>query len=374
MCKKKKTEEIEVVNPEHENLMATLKFTPRTYKIQIWGYGGEYIMGTVDRKIYDYFRQHRLDLSDFAWDSDYAEEHNIPEEMWPFPPGSYYECDNLGHIHGVDRGAGTIQIMDEQDQTVYEKNLDDISGYGDDEDEPEWGGGEEVWIGSQPPGTVVFLGVSNEKGTFFEGEIPFKQPFNPGKLTLCYDEFDGNDVITRVQYDGEDIDNWGGDTNGKGSDMAFYLVKNSNTWQKYTNMDDIEYTMTDWFPKKIRPVREGVYMIKTAGRNSWEHQARWTSSRWVSSWTEEKDYDTADEIKIKEWRGIAYDPDEQFLRDELDRIYEEFPMEAVSAKQIDELEAVHCTKCDWTGMVDQTFDANRNMICPVCNAAVEFTN
>ncbi len=32
----------------------------------------------------------------------------------------------------------------------------------------------------------------------------------------------------------------------------------------------------------------------------------------------------AQEIKIKEWQGIAYDPDEQFLRDELDQIYEQF--------------------------------------------------
>ena len=35
---------------EHEKLIAHLKFTPRTYKIQLWGYGGEYVMGTVDRK------------------------------------------------------------------------------------------------------------------------------------------------------------------------------------------------------------------------------------------------------------------------------------------------------------------------------------
>ena len=38
---------------EQEKLIEVLKFTPRTYKIQLWGYGGEYIMGTVDRKIYD---------------------------------------------------------------------------------------------------------------------------------------------------------------------------------------------------------------------------------------------------------------------------------------------------------------------------------
>jgi len=289
----------------------------------MWGYGGEYVMGTVDRKIYDYFRARRLNLTDFAWDGDYADEHDIPEEMWPFTPGSYYDCDDMGHCHGVDRNAGTLQILDENDEVVYERSLEDISG--GEEDEPEWGSGDEVYIGSKPAGTVVFLGVSNEKGTFFEGEIELKEPFDITKLTLSYDEFDGNDIINMVEYDGESIDNWGGNTDGKSSDFGFYLIKDSNTWDKYTDMDDIVYEMTDWFPKKIKPVREGNYMVKTAGKNSYTYQARWTGKHWVNHWTDEKDYDDPDKIiKIREWQGIAYNPDEQDLRDELDQLGAEF--------------------------------------------------
>ena len=290
----------ETVNAEHERLLEVLKFTPRTYKIHLWGYGGEYVMGTVDRKIYDYFRARRLDLSDFAWNSDYAEENNIPEDMWPFPPGSWYGCDDMGHCYGVDRGAGTLQILDENDKVVYERSLEDISGC--EEDEPEWGGGEEVYIGSKPAGTVVFLGVSNEKGTFFEGEIELTQPFDITQLTLSYDEVDGNDIINQVEYDGNDIDNWGSNTDGKSSDLAFYLIKDSNTWEKYATMDDIDYTMTEWFPKRIKPVRVGSYLVRTAGKNSYTYQARWNGTIWTSTWQE-------DEIKIKEWQGIAYDPD-----------------------------------------------------------------
>ena len=36
---------------QQQLLIDTLKFTPRTYTIQMWGYGGEKVMGTVDRKI-----------------------------------------------------------------------------------------------------------------------------------------------------------------------------------------------------------------------------------------------------------------------------------------------------------------------------------
>lgn len=304
---------------EHEQLIEVLKFTPRTYKIRLWGYGGEYVMGTVKREIYDYFRRRRLDLSEYAWDSDYADRENIPEDMQPFYPGQWHDADDMGHCWGVDRGAGTLQIDDENGDTVYEKSLEDISGWGEDDEnpEPEWHGGDEVWIDMKEPGTVVFIGTSSEKGTFFEGEIPLTMPFNPGKLALKYDEIDGNEIITGVSYDGADIDNWGGDTNGKGSDHAFYIAgsnKATGSWQRYRNMDDIDYTMTDWFPKKIQPVREGEYNIRTPGKNGYTHRAKWTGEKWVYAYNDE-------EVKIKEWQGIAYDPDEQFLRDELDQLY-----------------------------------------------------
>jgi len=296
---------------EKEKLMEVLKFTPRTYKISMWGYGGEKVMGTVDRKIYDYFKHRRIDLMDYAWDSDYADENNIPDEMCPFPSGSWYECDDMGHAHGVNRGAGTLQIEDENGDVVYERRLEDITG--GDEDEPEWGGGEEVWIDEKPAGTVVFIGCSNEKGTFFEAELPLTAPFDITKLTLGYDEIDGEELINSVTYDGEQIDNWGGDTSGKSSEFGFYIAhsnKETGKWEKYSNMDDIEYVMTPWFPKKVKPVREGVYMIKVPGKSGYTHQAKWTGDRWISAWTQEEDYATADELKIKEWQGLANDPDD----------------------------------------------------------------
>lgn len=308
---------------EQEELIQLLKFTPRTYKIRLWGYGGEYVMGTVDRKIYDYFRRRRLDLSEFAWDSYYADENNIPEDMQPFYPGQWHDCEDMGHVWGVDRSAGTIQVEDEHGNVVFEKRLEDVSGFGEDDEnpEPEWHGGDEIWIDSQPAGTVVFIGTSSEKGTFFEGDIELKTPFNPGRIALKYDEIDGNEIITGVEYEGVEIDNCGGDTSGKGSEFGFYVAgsqKNTGKWEKYTNMDDIEYTMTDWFPKKITPVREGLYNVRTAGKNSFTHHAKWTGEKWTNVWND-------DEVKIKEWQGIAYNPDEQDLREELDKIILEVP-------------------------------------------------
>jgi hypothetical protein len=291
---------------EQQKLIDTLKFTPRTYSISLWGYGGEKVIGTVDRAVFDYFRHRRLDLSDFAWSYDYAEENNIPEEMHPFPPGSWYECDNLAHVSGVSREAGTIQIADETGTTVFEKSLDDCNGS---DDSPGWCCNDEVWVGQEKPGTVVFVGNSNEKGTFFEGEINLTAPFDIELLELHYDEVDGEEIVNSVYYDGEEIENNGGGTNGKSSDFGFFLVKDSNSWDTYRNADSITYEMTDWFPGKVKPVREGVYMVRTAGKNSYTYQAKWTGSKWVNSYVEPEEFDTAEAIKVKEWQGLASDPD-----------------------------------------------------------------
>lgn len=287
---------------QKQELIEILKFTPRTYKITMWGYGGEKVMGTVDRKVYDYFKSRRLDVSDFAWDSDYAEENEIPEDMYPFYPGSWHDCDNMGHAYGVSMNAGTLQIEDENGDTVFERSLEDCDGC---DGSPQLCGGDEVWIDSQPAGTVVFIGSSNEKGTFFEGEINLRAPFDIEKLELNYDEVDGEELVTSVYYDGEDIDNNGGSTDGKSSDFGFYVAGSlkDGKWESYRNMDDIVYPMTDWFPKKIKPVLEGIYNVKTAGKDSYTYQAMWNGEKWIKTWNEE-------EVKIKEWQGLAINPDE----------------------------------------------------------------
>jgi hypothetical protein len=256
-----------------EELVELIKFTPRTYKISMWGYGGEKVMGTTTKEVWDYCNNNQVDLSDIAWNHDACEEMDLDEDLLPFPPGSWYECDDMAHVSGVSRNAGTVQIEDEKGEVVFEKSLDSITGYEDDDGnpEPEWSCMDEVWIGEKPAGTVVFVGSSNEKGTFFEGEIELRAPFDIRKLTLCYDEIDGEELINGVQYDGEDIDNFGGSTDGKSSDFGMYLVQDSNTWETYApeekDWGHPEYgtSPSDWEKspkfnfKKHKPMYPGYY-------------------------------------------------------------------------------------------------------------------
>ena len=254
---------------EQQKLIEVLKFTPRTYKISMWGYGGEKVMGTVSKEIWDYCNSNQVDLSEIAWSDEdtVVEEMGLDLDMLPFPPGSWYECDDMGHINGVSRDAGTIQIEDENGNTVLERSLDSVDG-------TDIGlcCSDEVWAGSKPKGTVVFIGSSNEKGTFFEGEIELRAPFDIEKLELNYDEFDGEDIITSVTYDGEEIDNWGGSTDGKSSDMNMVLITDDQgNWERYSPEEKdwghppCGTGPSDWekSPKfkfaKVKPTVEGWY-------------------------------------------------------------------------------------------------------------------
>ena len=91
MPKKSKTAEVDVVNPEHDKLLEELKFTPRTYKISMWGYGGEKVMGTVDRAVWDYCMEHQVDLSELAWsvEEPVQDEMNLDIDQLPFTPGTW---------------------------------------------------------------------------------------------------------------------------------------------------------------------------------------------------------------------------------------------------------------------------------------------
>ena len=64
---------------------------------------------------------------------------------------------------------------------------------------------------------VCQMYYSSEKGSFFEGRLETTGEFDVKKLKFIINEYpNGEDVIDGIEYDGEDVDNDGGDTNGKG--------------------------------------------------------------------------------------------------------------------------------------------------------------
>jgi hypothetical protein len=313
---------------EKQLLIDTLKFTPRTYQISMWGYGGEKVMGRVDPKVWDYCIKHRINLVDLAWgDEDtFQDDMKLDLDQLPYYPGQWYECDSMAHTHGVSRSAGTIQITDENGVTVFEKSLDDCDGASD---SPGWSCQDETWIGQAKKGEVVFIGSSNEKGTFFEGNIELRAPFDIEKLVLYYDEVDGEELVNSVYYDDEEIENYGGSTDGKSSDMDMVRVTDdAGNWERYelpetddptdstaseswdpaaeldkilVEVDELDDDVkTDWFPVKIEPVHVGMYECQFKKLPAWPwpptQKLQWDGKIWL---------DDGNTVKgVKKWRGL----------------------------------------------------------------------
>lgn len=345
-----------------EELVAVLKFTPRTYKISMWGYGGEKVMGTVSREVWDYCNDNQVDLQDIAWDSDAAEEMGLDEDMLPFPPGSWYECDSMCHVSGVDKSCGTLQILDENDETVYERPLEDLDGC---DDSPELECFDESWIGSKKKGEVVFVGSSNEKGTFFEGEIELTAPFDITKLKLVYEEVDGEDIINTVMYDDQDIDNWGGSTDGKSSDFNMFLLTDDNgTFERYapeekdwghpafgTSPERWESSPKFAF-KKTKPTIPGYYSAVWKNFGTTYGSLYWDGKEF-GEWEFGK---FKPQSGVETWSGFNWDTSSWANR----------PIEPVDVQCLNK-------KCNWVGKNEERItDDDFNEHCPNCNET-EFT-
>jgi hypothetical protein len=213
-----------------EELVAVLKFTPRTYHISMWGYGGERVMGRVSQAEWDYCMDNQVDIGEIAWDSDAADYLGIDDDKLPFPPGSWYECDNIAHVSGVSLDSGTLQIEDELNMTILEKDLEDFN----DDESPEFACIDVAYISQFKKGDILFIGSSSEKGTFFEGDIELTAPFDITKLTLHSESVDGEEIVSGVSYDGEEIENYGGGTDGKSSNFTMVrLIDDKGTFESY---------------------------------------------------------------------------------------------------------------------------------------------
>lgn len=347
---------------EQEKLLETLKFTPRTYRISLWGYGGEKVMGTVSQESWDYCMEHQVDLSDIAWNSEAAEDMGLDEDKLPFPPGAWYECDSMGHCSGVSRDSGTVQIEDENGETVYEHEL---SNFDYNEPCPDMSCDDEVWIGSRKKGEIVFVGSSNEKGTFFEGNLELTTPFDIEKLELHYEEFDGEEIVTAVYYAGEEIDNWGGSTDGKSSDFVMVkLIDDEGNFERYepeekdwghpetgTSPDSWEKSPKFDF-KKHKPVHVGYYSAV------WSHfGTTYGSLYWNGEAFGEWEYGQFNpQTNVDSWQGYNWDT-------------------TTWANRPPEPPNLTCDnkKCNWAGMSDDRVrDANYDDHCPECNGT-EFT-
>ena len=210
-------------------------------------------------------------------------------------------------------------------------------------------------------GEVVFIGSSNEKGTFFEGEIELRAPFDIEKLELYYDEVDSEELINCVYYDGEEIENYGGSTDGKSSDMDMVrIIDDQGNWEKYepeekdwghpeygTSPSTWEQSETFKF-KKQKPTIPGYYSCNY-GHGSTYGSLYWDGKNF-GDWEYGK-FNAKSDDGIVSWSGYNWDTSSWVNQ----------PPEPVD---------VVCDNkaCGWVGMgSDRREDDDYNSHCPECD-------
>ena len=229
---------------EKTELVETIK-GPRFYRIQLNGYGGESAYMSISEKAHDFWQpiceEHGdYDLSAYMTSDDddepeFENVENVPDEaqfLHDADDNNYkrpwYESHTeFEHSYGVEWGSAYI-VVDEVDSMEYSANhvADVIEGenlqelLNTVEEESGWeleltsmGCSDEV-----PEGTEFIAQMySSEKGQFFDGVIETIGEFDIKKLKVYTTEYlNGEDTVTGIEYEGIDIENDGGDTNGKG--------------------------------------------------------------------------------------------------------------------------------------------------------------
>ena len=236
---------------EKTKTIETLK-GPRFYRIQLWGYGGESEYMNLTKEQYEFWHAHIEEHGDSdavnycvnAEDGEYdfIELDEVPEfaqflkvEGEDYSTSWYESATGFTHQWGVDYNNANLTIEEVDSAEYMAKHIADVvdgeslSEYINKLDEEhnyeleltEMGVDE----GEDTQGDYVAQMYSAEKGTFFEGIIETVGEFDPKKLKIYTSEYlNGDDTVQNIEYDGNEIDNGGGDTNGKG--YSFHVWKN----------------------------------------------------------------------------------------------------------------------------------------------------
>jgi hypothetical protein len=287
---------------QKQDLIEALKFVPHSVEVYLSGYGGEIVMGTVDRATYDYWSQRDPEeLADFAY--GYDEETTVPEPYQFVSTGNWYDCDDLAHYSGVELSSYcSITVRDAETNTVlFESALDPatLQGHG-----IEIEALESYQVDDTSPGTAVFVGQSVEKGSFYRGVMQLSQPFDPKKLQLSYVTVHDWNIVTGIDYPDELEDMYDYSTMGKSSSFEMFLNEADQDLDDLDPWNTAERDLsraTEWFLfREHVPFYEGEYQVQVASTLYPEQFAVWRNQKWQ--------YNNGESVvlPIVAWRGVSY--------------------------------------------------------------------
>ncbi|MBT4732386.1 hypothetical protein HOB87_10520 [Candidatus Woesearchaeota archaeon] len=224
-------------------------------KIHISTYGGgcETVHVALSKEAYEWWEEHAVEHGDgdletyiSAWDDDEM-EFEIPKfaefrdgEFISDAPGMVDHYWRIGfddaRIEVEVNGVSIFTDPDDADNEFYSPPVDDVvigeAVYKDEPDDETEIRCDTTWTSAEKATWQEFIDKkymvtyeSYEKGNFFDATFEIDEEFDKSKITVftAEDWRTGADLIADITYDGEDLDNEGGDSTGKG--IYVYLWK-----------------------------------------------------------------------------------------------------------------------------------------------------
>ena len=201
----------------------------RHYRIYIGGYGGEQCFGAITKEQYEFWKDideehliaHMMDPT------DECDENPVFDETDPRYIGEFWEMDDIMHINAASYDQAYVSVdeleSDEWNAEVKEEIIAYKNFYELFEEHEEEGIDDNIthdWVNfpkHHPEIKYVFYGASIDKGGFGDYVISIDEEFDFMKCKWCSTETpNGEDFIELIGYGDLDVDNVGGDTNGKG--------------------------------------------------------------------------------------------------------------------------------------------------------------
>lgn len=187
----------------------------KKYEIEIFGWGAEIVVGTVDldlvNNVHDIAEENGFDnLSEVFYDVDEYSEYDLLD---------WYEYDNLYHNYGPYPLDCKIVVTDsESGEEVLNKPFNELKSYDDSPYNEEYHDVEE---------DAILFGRTEDKGLVFQTDIEVEGDFDEKLLTFALtgvmvDDDGESTIVVDFKYNGQEIHNEGMATDNKSFEVYIY--------------------------------------------------------------------------------------------------------------------------------------------------------
>lgn len=187
------------------------------YRLEIFGYGGECKIGTIDGDIApfwqekgnEFFRDYILSRREER--EELNKEYSIPEKCQNLPE-DWYDLEDIQSLHGpafIENDSFINIINNDTDDEILETAITESMLVIEDE------------VDELLHNRVPVFAVGREKGNWIF-ELETKKPFDISKLKVLATPWNEELIISKFEYEGETIFQSYSETESKETDVGFY--------------------------------------------------------------------------------------------------------------------------------------------------------